>query len=117
MKSKTTDRSKLSAKRRMAGTLETHPRKRLGTTLKVKTFKPQRPMTRACTHLKSVLKAAKMAANNKLRKLKKLGKAPATATSPSVYGSPTSQIGEKKKGSFDGADFNTSKGMFQKRVV
>lgn len=51
--------------------LETHPVKRLATvtpTSKVKkTFKPHRPMTRAVSHLKSALKAAKLAANKKLR--------------------------------------------------
>ncbi|XP_060569806.1 protein Jumonji-like isoform X2 [Ruditapes philippinarum] len=48
--------------------LETHPKKRLATSLRVKkTFKPHKPITRATTHLKQALKCAKMAANKKLK--------------------------------------------------
>ncbi|KAL4235349.1 Jumonji and AT-rich interaction domain containing 2 [Mactra antiquata] len=61
-------KSKDGIKTKRSHLLETHPKKRLGTTLKAKkTFKPHRPITRATTHLKQVLKAAKLAANKKLK--------------------------------------------------
>ena len=53
--------------------LETHPKKRFAISRdKVKrTFKPHRPVTRATTHLKSALKAAKLAASKKLKLVRK----------------------------------------------
>ena len=64
--------------------LETHPKKKLATRLPVKTkktFKPHRPMTRAATHLKSVLKAAKIAASRKLKQMTKSSDANVASTS------------------------------------
>lgn len=61
-------RAHLKDKHRYLDSLETHPKKRLATTLRTKkTFKPHKPITRATTHLKQALKAAKMAANKKLK--------------------------------------------------
>ncbi|XP_053402407.1 protein Jumonji-like isoform X3 [Mercenaria mercenaria] len=57
-------------------TLETHPKKRLAATIRAKkTFKPHKPVTRATTHMKQALKAAKIAVNKKLKLVSKtLGK-------------------------------------------
>lgn len=66
MKASTTQKVKDRQKEMMA--LDLHPKKQFSTsTPKKRTFKPHRPMTRATTHLKSVLKAAKKAASRKLK--------------------------------------------------
>ncbi|XP_052817245.1 protein Jumonji-like isoform X2 [Mya arenaria] len=88
--------SESKSKKLKSERFDLHPRKKLATSVQMKskkTFKPHRPMTRAATHFKSVLKAAKMAASKKLKlKVKATPKA-----SSSKERSALSKIVERKR--------------------
>ena len=55
---------------------ETHPVKKLGTNVRAKPVKHKGPVTRASSHLKSMLTSAKLAATRKLRMLKRAHQTP-----------------------------------------
>ena len=55
---------------------ETHPVKKLGTSIRPKPVKRKGPVTRASSHLKSMLTSAKLAATRKLRILKRAHQTP-----------------------------------------
>lgn len=104
--------AKSSQKIKYLDKLETHPNKRHATTLrKRKIYKPHKPITRATTHLKQVLKAAKTAANKKLKVMSKKvlpsGKS-FNKLSESVRNKRKSDVSEKKKLSFESAGSRTS---------
>ena len=56
---------------------ETHPIKKLSTNIKAKQVKRKGPVTRASSHLKSMLTSAKLAATRRLRLLKRANQASA----------------------------------------
>ena len=104
--------------------LEMHPKKKLATCLvkkPKKTFKPHRPLTRAATHLKCALKAAKLAAN---KRLKMLGRVATTKKECAALSSivenkrkDTCEKKEKKKLSLESNISNKSLGNVMSQLV
>lgn len=70
---------------------EMHPIKKLSTSIRPKPVKRKGPVTRASSHLKSVLATAKLAASRKLRMLKK------DSQTPSRDYSRVSHVADMKK--------------------
>lgn len=67
LKCRSKEIGKAKSKKAYLCNLEAHPKKLYDTLVKTKkTFKPHRPVTRATTHLKQVLKAAKKAASKRM---------------------------------------------------